>query len=61
MVSDPSAARVPSKAASAASKPCAPLLSLLVTNTSDLSRALRAIASPTCFSLPYISAVSMCR
>jgi len=37
------------------------LASLLVTNTSARLRPDFAIASPTSFSLPYISAVSMCR
>ena len=38
-----------------------PLLSLLVMNSSSRGMPEARIASPTPFSLPYISAVSMCR
>ncbi len=54
-------ASVWSKALSASSKSWNPLFSLLVTKTSDGSRSDSAMACPTSFSLPYISAVSMCR
>jgi len=37
------------------------LLSLLVMNTSSRAKPLSAMALPTSGSLPYISAVSMCR
>src|SRR5215472_8422209 len=59
--SRPSALSVSSKAWRASSGSCASLLSLLVTKTSPRSRPDRAMASPTSASLPYISAVSMCR
>ena len=52
---------VPSKAPSASSYAWKPLLSLLVTKTSPRSIPEARTASPTSFSLPYISAVSMCR
>ena len=57
----PSALSVLSKAWRASPGSCASLLSLLVTKTSPRSRADLAMASPTSASLPYISAVSMCR
>ena len=59
--SEPSAPSVSSKALRASSGRWKPLLSLLVMKTSERSRPDRATASPTSFSLPYISAVSMCR
>ena len=52
---------VASKASRAAPGSCASLPSLLVTKTSPRSSPDLAMASPTPASLPYISAVSMCR
>ena len=49
------------KAARASAGRWNPLLSLLVTNTSDRSMPEAATARPTSASLPYISAVSMWR
>ena len=54
-------ASVWSKALSASSYAWKPLLSLLVTKISPRSMPEARMASPTSFSLPYISAVSMCR
>src|ERR1700753_507132 len=57
----PSPASEASKASRVSSGRWALFSSLLVTNTSARSRPDFAIASPTSSSLPYISAVSMCR